>query len=204
MQEHRSSLLCLQEAALFDVPVIFCVRFNRLRVIMASKRFKRCVPLCVHFLTEDETHDLSFFGEQSMCVRLFKEAAARIPSVSCQAFLKDDGNLASVPYSLGPMAAETAWRIRLWGSQVKLAERYGTGIPYSHSSPTISGVLWTASSGVTEYVVMTQSEYVGEAKTVNDAASFYTPAYEELLEPCHSQFEFGLGGRQTGNCSRES
>lgn len=46
--------------------------------------------------------------------------------------------------------------------------------------------------------------FEGEAETVSEAASFYTPAYEELLEPCHSQIEFGLGGKQTGNRSRET
>lgn len=113
---------------------------------MACKQFKRCVPPCTCSLTEDETHDLCIIClgveharsslERGGCLlskhfALKKLRSRRLSVMMMGALL------------LYPRVSEVARRLRLWGSQVELAERSEMGIPLSQSSPASWGVLGT-------------------------------------------------------------
>ncbi len=107
-----------------------------------EKRFRRCVDLCQRFLTPDDTHDL--------CVMCLGEEHARsvlkgMECAHCEFFslgkLRSRMSLfsrelgqSSAPHGSGPAAAEAAMRLKLWGSQMELADESAGGINISRSS----------------------------------------------------------------------
>jgi len=124
--------------------VIVCFRYHRLGVLMASKQFKRCVPLCTCFLKEDDTHDLWI-----ICLRVenAQSSLERGGCLLCKHFTMK--KLQSCRLSvmimgvllLYPRVSEAARRLRLRRSQVELAERSEMWVPFSQTSPASWGVL---------------------------------------------------------------
>ncbi len=75
-----------------------------------SKAFKKCVDPCPRYLTPDDTHNLCVF-----C--LGKDPAS-----------------SSASRDPGPTAAEAQRRMKLWGSQLDLADELERDRPFSRAS----------------------------------------------------------------------
>lgn len=97
---------------------------------------------------------------------------------SHRALFNDNGRPATASRGSGPVAAETAQRLRSWGSQIVLAEGFETGIPLSQFSLSRDcGFFWFAWEHSNGLIWLRGVE----AETTIEATSFYTPAYKELL-----------------------
>ncbi len=108
----------------------------------ASKAFKKCVDPCPRYLTPDDTHNLCVFclgkehardvleGKSACTVRFFsmKKLRSRL-----SLFSRKEGQ-PSASRDSGPTAAEARRQIKLWGSQLDMADELESDRPISRAS----------------------------------------------------------------------
>ncbi len=107
----------------------------------ASKAFKKCVDPCPRYLTPDDTHNLCVFclgkehardvleGKSACTVRFFsmKKLRSRL-----SLFSRKEGQ-PSASRDSGPTAAEARRRMKLWGSQLDMADELERDRPFSRA-----------------------------------------------------------------------
>lgn len=95
------------------------------------------MSLCPRFLTTEDTLSLCVMclgGEFAHSVLEASECAR------CENFFSRDEGQASVSRSSGPPTAEAQCRLRLWGSEVELAEKFKKGMDLlKASAASLSG-----------------------------------------------------------------
>ncbi len=185
-------------------------------IASTSKAFKRCVDPCPRYLTLDDTHNLCVFClgeeharnvlEEVICVHCEHFSMKKLRS-RLSLFLRKEGQLSS--RDSGPTVAEARRRMRLWGSQVDLADELERELSFSRLSAMNEGELLDdddvisltssdpAASALLAYAQKEQEMFEGEEVETEPSHSS-CPAYEELLEVIERvTARFDLPGKRT-------
>ncbi len=107
-----------------------------------SKAFKRCVDPCPRYLTLDDTHNLCVFclGEEHARDVLVGEISMKKLRSRLFLFSRKEWQ-PSTSRDSGPTVAEAWRRMRLWGSQVDLADELERELCFSRLSAENKGKL---------------------------------------------------------------
>ncbi len=165
----------------------------------SSKAFRKCVDPCPRYLTPDDTHDCCVFclGMEhardvlEVCVHCERFSMRKLRS-RLSLFSRKEGQ-PSASRDSRPTVAEAWRRMKLWGSQVDLADELERELSLSHESAKNEGeplvyndVIYLTSSDPAASALLGYAQEEQEMSESEEVETELTqtscPAYEELLD----------------------